>query len=63
MKPAQSSTAFAETPVHATTFAVLFAISFCHLLNDMMQSLLAAIYPSLKDGLELEFRAGRADLR
>ena len=28
-----------------TAFAVLLAISFCHLLNDMMQSLLPAIYP------------------
>lgn len=55
MKPAQSSTAFAEAPVHATTFAVLFAVSFCHLLNDMMQSLMSAIYPQLKDSLELNF--------
>ena len=55
MKPAQSSTAFAEAPVHATTFAVLFAVSFCHLLNDMMQSLMSAIYPQLKESLELNF--------
>ena len=34
---------------------MLFAISFCHLLNDMMQSLLAAIYPQLKATLELNF--------
>lgn len=38
-----------------TTFAVLFAVSFCHLLNDMMQSLLPAIYPSLKDQFHLSF--------
>src|ERR1700723_701178 len=31
-----------------TVFAVILAISFCHLLNDMMQSLLPAIYPNLK---------------
>ena len=55
MKPAQSSSAYAETPVHATTFAVLFAVSFCHLLNDMMQSLMSAIYPQLKESLELNF--------
>ena len=55
MKPIQSSTAFAEAPAHATTFAVLFAVSFCHLLNDMMQSLMSAIYPQLKDSLELNF--------
>ncbi|HYK81171.1 MAG TPA: MFS transporter, partial [Micropepsaceae bacterium] len=49
------STALADSSVHVTTFAVLFAISFCHLLNDMMQSLLAAIYPQLKATLELNF--------
>ena len=36
-------------------FPVLFAISGCHLLNDMMQSLLPAIYPSLKASLGLSF--------
>lgn len=35
--------------------AVLGALSFCHLLNDMMQSLLPAMYPILKTGLELDF--------
>ena len=39
----------------ATAFAVLAAISFCHLLNDMMQSLLPAIYPILKGGFDLDF--------
>jgi FSR family fosmidomycin resistance protein-like MFS transporter len=34
---------------------VLFAIGFCHALNDMMQSLLQAIYPNLKDTFELDF--------
>src|SRR5690348_1098095 len=36
-----------------TAFAVLCAISFCHLLNDMMQSLLPAIYPMLKASFAL----------
>lgn len=39
----------------ATTYAVLLAISFCHMLNDIMQSLLSAIYPMLKDGYGLDF--------
>ncbi|MCO4319310.1 MFS transporter [Phyllobacterium sp. 21LDTY02-6] len=39
-----------------TVFAVIFAVSFCHLLNDMMQSLLAAIYPMLKDNYGLNFK-------
>ncbi|HUZ67974.1 MAG TPA: MFS transporter, partial [Beijerinckiaceae bacterium] len=34
---------------------VLGAISFCHMLNDMMQSLLPAIYPILKGGFDLSF--------
>lgn len=38
-----------------TVFAVIIAISFCHLLNDMMQSLLPAIYPELKADFGLNF--------
>ena len=41
--------------VQETAFTVLFAISFCHLLNDMMQSLLPAIYPQLKSDFHLSF--------
>src|SRR5580698_7024509 len=40
---------------HDTSFTVLFAIGFCHLLNDMMQSLLPAIYPTLKTQFHLSF--------
>jgi FSR family fosmidomycin resistance protein-like MFS transporter len=38
-----------------TVFPVILAIGFCHLLNDMMQSLLPAIYPNLKISLGLTF--------
>ena len=38
-----------------TTFSILAAISFCHLLNDMMQSLLPALYPMLKGSYQLSF--------
>ncbi len=38
-----------------TTFAILGAISFCHLLNDMIQSLVPAIYPLLKTNFHLNF--------
>lgn len=34
---------------------MLFAISLAHLLNDMMQSLLPAIYPTLKTQFHLNF--------
>jgi FSR family fosmidomycin resistance protein-like MFS transporter len=38
-----------------TVFAVILAISVGHLLNDMMQALLPAIYPTLKAGFGLSF--------
>jgi MFS transporter, FSR family, fosmidomycin resistance protein len=38
-----------------TVFAVLIAISFCHLINDTLQSLLPAIYPNLKVQFGLSF--------
>ncbi|GJE17812.1 Fosmidomycin resistance protein [Methylobacterium marchantiae] len=39
----------------APTFAVLGALSLSHLLNDLIQSLLPAIYPLLKTGFRLDF--------
>ncbi len=45
-------------PVAATSttrFSVLGAVSFVHLLNDMMQSVILAIYPLLKGEFELSF--------
>ena len=38
-----------------TAFEILAALSFCHLLNDMMQSLIPAIYPILKQNFRLDF--------
>ena len=38
-----------------TAYTILAAISVCHLLNDMMQSLLPAIYPILKGNYGLDF--------
>ncbi len=34
---------------------MLTAVSFCHLLNDTMQSLLPSIYPILKTSFHLNF--------
>jgi FSR family fosmidomycin resistance protein-like MFS transporter len=50
-----ASSAATSPPATTTAFSVLAAISFCHLLNDMMQSLLPAIYPILKDAYGLTF--------
>src|SRR5436190_10128929 len=41
--------------IHDTSFAVLTAIGLCHLLNDMVQALLPAIYPTLKTQFHLNF--------
>jgi FSR family fosmidomycin resistance protein-like MFS transporter len=38
-----------------TAFRILLAISFCHLLNDTLQSVLPAVYPLLKDTYHLDF--------
>ena len=43
------------TAAGGTAVAILVAISFCHLLNDMMQSMVPALYPMLKDSYGLEF--------
>jgi FSR family fosmidomycin resistance protein-like MFS transporter len=50
-----TSAAPAQAQVEATVFSVLLAVSFCHMLNDMMQSMLPAIYPMLKDSYGLDF--------
>lgn len=55
----QSETVIAEPILQApapqkTFFVVLVAISFCHLLNDMVQSLIVAIYPNLQKSLHLD---------
>jgi FSR family fosmidomycin resistance protein-like MFS transporter len=58
-----TKTSAAEAPLgvsalpsaQTTIFRVIFAISFCHLLNDMMQFLLPSIYPNLASSLHLSF--------
>ncbi|TIU41794.1 MAG: MFS transporter, partial [Mesorhizobium sp.] len=49
--PATASSASAQ----ATVFAVILSVSFCHGINDIMQSLLPAIYPLLKENYGLDF--------
>jgi MFS transporter, FSR family, fosmidomycin resistance protein len=45
----------AQKTAQGTVFPILFAIGFCHALNDMMQSLLQAIYPNLQKTFDLDF--------
>jgi FSR family fosmidomycin resistance protein-like MFS transporter len=53
---ATTTAAAPPVPDHGrTAFNILAAISFCHLLNDMMQSVIPAIYPILKTTYRLDF--------
>src|SRR5947209_12323067 len=36
-------------------FSILLSISFCHLINDMVQSLIPSLYPILKSSFHLNF--------
>jgi MFS transporter, FSR family, fosmidomycin resistance protein len=49
------STKPTQQVAEGTVFTILAAISFSHLLNDMIQSLLPAIYPILKSNFHLDF--------
>ena len=44
-----------RTDTAHTAYAVLLAISFAHLLNDMMQSVIPSIYPLIKDKYGFSF--------
>ena len=52
-------TSITATPAsHAaekTTLSIIVAVSVCHLINDVMQSMLSAIYPILKDSYGLDY--------
>jgi MFS transporter, FSR family, fosmidomycin resistance protein len=53
----QSASAARSTAATAgsTAVGILAAISFCHMLNDTMQSLLPAMYPMLRGAYQLSF--------
>lgn len=54
-----SSTAFKDDvskgALQITAYSILFSISFSHMLNDTMQSLIPSIYPLLKSSFSLNF--------
>jgi len=54
---AETTGAAPPTPMTAqeAVFPILIALGFCHLLNDMMQSLIPALYPMLKEHFNLDF--------
>lgn len=50
-----STTTVTRPTAGRTVIPVLGAVSVCHLLNDMMQALLPAVYPILRGGFDLSF--------
>jgi MFS transporter, FSR family, fosmidomycin resistance protein len=44
-----------KSAAQGTVFPILISLGFCHLLNDLMQSLIPALYPMLKTQLHLDF--------
>ncbi|MEO5968066.1 MAG: MFS transporter [Ferruginibacter sp.] len=49
------STVQKSEQIENTIYPILFAISFSHLLNDTIQSLIPAIYPIIKESYSLSF--------
>jgi FSR family fosmidomycin resistance protein-like MFS transporter len=45
----------ARQAAERTVMSVLLAISFCHMLNDTIQSLISAIYPVVKETFHLNY--------
>ncbi|MBN9315004.1 MAG: MFS transporter [Devosia sp.] len=50
-----AATASAHSAAGKTTLSIIVAVSVCHLINDVMQSLLSAIYPILKTNYGLDY--------
>lgn len=45
----------AAAAAEKTVLPIILATSFCHMLNDIMQSMISAIYPMLKADFDLDF--------
>lgn len=53
-----SSTTFSETTnetVQKTVYPILFAVAIAHLFNDLLQAVIPAAYPILKENYDLNF--------
>jgi FSR family fosmidomycin resistance protein-like MFS transporter len=44
-----------RSQVEKTTLTILTAVSVCHFLNDILQSIIPAVYPILKNSYQLDF--------
>jgi FSR family fosmidomycin resistance protein-like MFS transporter len=54
-QPIEATPALSAVGSNPSAIAILFALSFCHLLNDAIQALIPAIYPLLKESFKLNF--------
>lgn len=50
-----TNTAQPNDNAQKTVFSILFSIAFAHLLNDLLQAVIPAAYPILKDNYNLNF--------
>ena len=50
-----TSSSVNQTAVSSTVYPILLAISFSHMLNDTIQSLIPSIYPMVKENYQLNF--------
>ncbi len=54
-RTSQPSSAFERSADEQAVLAILFALSFSHLVNDTIQSLVPSVYPILKTSYHLDF--------
>lgn len=48
-------------PIRRIAFPILIALSISHCLNDMLQSVISAVYPLFKEDLSLSFAPDWSD--
>jgi MFS transporter, FSR family, fosmidomycin resistance protein len=53
--PVEVSPSNIKTESHVTVYPILFSIAFAHLLNDLLQAVIPASYPILKQNFHLSF--------
>ncbi|MBA4849368.1 MFS transporter [Emticicia sp. BO119] len=55
MNVTKSTTTPQPGVIQQTVYSILYSISFAHLLNDMIQAVIPAIYPLIKESFHLDF--------
>ena len=55
MQKAVAAQAAMPAAAQSAVLPILISLSFCHMLNDLMQSMIPALYPMIKDQFHLDF--------